>query len=261
MKRLVRLVSLAFACCTVLIGSVHAMDAVETHLVQTLKARFPTVKVDAVQPSPIPGLYEVISGDHVVYADASGDHLIVGNMMDTKTKADLSEAAVDSLYSINFKSLPFDEAIKIVRGNGSRKMALFEDPDCPFCRQLEQGMTSMNDLTIYLFLFPIGQLHPAAPAHAKAIWCSPDRASAWTNWMVYRTPIPGGGSCADDPIAKINALAQSLHITATPTIFLQSGKRIGGAIPVSRLDKMLTQASAAANSAPSRLAASKAVQD
>lgn len=258
MKHHARLASLALACCTVLLGSAaaHATDSVQTHLQQILKARFPAVKVDAVKPSPIPGLYEVISGDHVVYADASGDHLIVGNMMDTRTKENLSETAVDSLYSIKFDSLPFDEAIKIVRGNGARKLALFEDPDCPYCRQLEQGMSAMSNVTIYLFLFPIKELHPHAPADAMAIWCSPDRASAWTNWMVYKTPIPGGGSCADDPIAKINALAQSLHVTATPTIFLQNGKRIGGAIPVSQLEQMLTQASGPAN--PARLAASKA---
>lgn len=255
MKRLVHLASLAFACCTVLIGAAaHATDSVETRLVQTLKTRFPAVKVDTVQPSPIPGLYEVISGDHVVYADATGDHVIVGNMMDTRTKENLSQAAVDSLYSIDFKSLPLDEAIKIVRGSGEHKVALFEDPDCPYCRQLEQGMAAMSDVTIYLFLFPIKELHPQAPAHAEAIWCSPDRAATWTNWMVYRTPIPGGGSCAGDPIAKINALAQSLHITATPTIFLQSGKRIGGAIPASQLERMIAKASGG----PARLAASKA---
>ena len=246
MKRLVQSALLACAFCTVLIASAaHAADAVESHLLQTLQARFPSVKIDTVEPSPVPGLYQVISGDHVIYADASGDHLIVGNMMDSRTKENLSEQAVDDHYSINFKSLPLNEAIKIVRGNGARKLALFEDPDCPFCQRLEHGMSFMNDVTIYLFLFPIQQLHPHALADAKAIWCSPDRASAWTNWMVYHTPIPGGGSCADDPIAKINTLAQSLHITATPTIFLQNGHRIGGAIPVNQLQQMMAQASGA----------------
>jgi thiol:disulfide interchange protein DsbC len=192
----------------------------------------------------VPGLYQVISGDKMLYVDASGDHLILGNMIDTRTKEDLTQDAMDSRYSINFNSLPLDEAIKIVRGNGTRKLALFEDPDCPFCQQLEHNMSFMSDVTIYLFLFPIPQLHPHALVDAKAIWCSPDRSSAWTNWMVYHTPIPRGGSCAGDPIAKINTLAQSLHITATPTIFLQNGHRIGGAVPVNQLQQMMAQASA-----------------
>jgi thiol:disulfide interchange protein DsbC len=247
MTRLLRRCSLAFALCSVLLaGAAHAAaTGVESQIMQTLRARFPQVPIDAVEPSPVPGLYEVISGDKMLYVDASGDHLILGSMIDTRTKQDLTQDAIDSRYSIDFNKLPFDEAIKIVRGNGARKMALFEDPDCPFCRQLEHNMSFMSDVTIYLFLFPIPQLHPHALVDAKAIWCAPDRGSAWTNWMVYQTPIPRGGSCANDPIAKINTLAQSLHITATPTIFLQNGHRIGGSIPVSQLQQMMAQASAA----------------
>jgi thiol:disulfide interchange protein DsbC len=254
MTRLNRRCSLALALCSLLIaGAAHAAGTgVESQIMQTLQKRFPQVQIDVVEPSPVPGLYQVISGDKVLYVDASGDHLILGNMIDTRTKENLSQDAVDARYSINFNSLPFGEAIKIVRGNGARKLALFEDPDCPFCRQLEHNMTSLSDVTIYLFLFPIQELHPNALTDAKLIWCSPDRASAWTNWMVYRTPIPGGGSCANDPIAKINTLAQSLHVTATPTIFLQNGHRIGGSIPVSQLQQMMAQASDA------HLAASKA---
>ena len=243
------LAALALVLCSMLLAGIApaatAPTDVEKQLTQLLSRRFPGVKIDAVEPSPIPGLYQVISGDKVVYVDASGDHLIAGNMMDTQTKMNLSEEAVDDRYAVDFKTLPVGDAIKIVRGNGKRKLALFEDPDCPFCQQMERGMASMSDVTIYLFLFPIPQLHPNALKDAKLIWCSPDRASAWTNWMVYRTPIPAGGSCANDPIARINTLAQSLHITATPTIFLQNGHRIGGAIPLTQLQQMMAQASSA----------------
>lgn len=247
-KRLIHARSLALAFCALLIGSAaHATDPVASRLQQTLSARFPTIKIDAVEPSPVPGLYQVIAGNQVVYVDASGDHMIVGSMMDTRTKQNLSDQAIDAAHSIDFNSLPFGEAIKIVKGNGSRKVALFADPDCPYCQRLEQDMRSMTDITVYLFLFPIEQLHPHAMADAKAIWCSPDRASAWTNWMLDNTPIPGGGSCANDPIPRIAALARSLRINATPTMFLQNGRRIGGWIPQPRLEKLLAQASSAAS--------------
>lgn len=257
MKRLALRSSLALALCTLLIGSaVHAADAVQSHLLQTLQARFPAIKIDAVEPSPVPGLYQVIAKNQVVYVDASGDHMIVGSMMDTRTRQNLSDQAVDAYHSINFNSLPFDDAIKIVKGNGAHKMALFADPDCPFCQRLEQeDMRSMTDLTVYLFLFPLEQLHPHALVDSKAIWCSPDRASAWTHWMLDHTPIPKGGSCANDPIAKIAALAQTLGIDATPTIFLQNGRRIGGFVPLPQLEKLVAQASPPA--ARAELASSK----
>lgn len=249
MKRLVRHAPLALSLCALLVGAAaHAADAVASRLLQTLGARFPTIKIDAVEPSPMPGIYQVISQNQVVYVDASGDHMIVGNMMDTRSKQNLTAQALDAHQSIDFKSLPLNEAIKIVKGNGERKMALFADPDCPYCQRLEQDMKATDNITIYLFLFPLEQVHPHALADSKAIWCSPDRASAWTNWMVNHTPIPGGGSCANDPIGKIAVLARSLQIHATPTMFLENGRRIGGLIPQSQLQQMLAQASAAAGS-------------
>jgi thiol:disulfide interchange protein DsbC len=266
LKHLIHGRALAYACCALLIGSaVHAADAVESRLrtpverqlLQTLSARFPTIKLDAVEPSPVPGIYQVIAGNQVVYVDASGDHMIVGRMMDTRTKQDLSAEAIDAHNAIDFNSLPFGEAIKIVKGNGAHKMALFADPDCPYCQRLERDMRSTTDITVYLFLFPLQQVHPHALADAEKIWCSPDRASAWNNWMIDRTPIPGGGSCANDPIAKIAALARSLRINATPTMFLQDGRRIGGWIPLPQLQKLLAQASPAAGHGD--LAASKGV--
>lgn len=244
MKRLVHACSIAIALCAALgVSIARATDGASSTLMQTLQKRFPTVRINSVQPSPVPGLYQVIAGDQVVYTDASGDHMIVGRMMDTKTRQDMSAQALDSFYTIDFKSLPFGEAIKIVKGNGEHKMALFADPDCPYCRQLEQSMQSVTNVTVYLFLFPLEQVHPHAMADATAIWCSPDRASAWTNWMVNRTPIPAGGSCANSPIARISALADSLHVHSTPTIFLENGKRIDGAIPASQLQGMIAQAS------------------
>jgi thiol:disulfide interchange protein DsbC len=257
MKRFIHVSSVAIALCAALGGSIaHASDDVSSTLLQTLRTRFPTIRIMAVQPSPVPGLYQVIAGDQVVYTDASGDHMIVGRMMDTKTRQDMSAQVLDSYYTIDFKSLPFGQAIKIVKGKGEHKIALFADPDCPYCKQLEQNMKSLNNVTVYLFLFPLEQVHPHATADATAIWCSPDRASAWTNWMLNGTQIPTGGSCANDPITNIHALADSLHVHATPTIFLENGKRIDGAVPTSQLEGMIAQASIPS---PGSMAASKSV--
>ena len=260
MRRFIKGCLLAIALCgsgALWASHAYASDDVTVKLRQTLQQRFPTVRIEGVEPSPIAGLYQVIAGDQVAYSDASGAHMIVGRMMDTQTKHDLSADALDSYYSVDFKTLPFSEAIKIVKGNGERKLALFADPDCPYCRQLEQNMRAMTNTTVYLFLFPLEQVHPHAMADSKAIWCSPDRASAWTNWMRDRTPIPGGGSCADNPIHKIHALADSLHIHATPTFFLENGKRIGGVIPTTQLERLMAQASLPVSPGP--LAASKSV--
>jgi thiol:disulfide interchange protein DsbC len=256
-KRFVHACWVAVALCAALVAPIaHATDDATSALMQTLQKRFPTIRINAVQASPVPGLYQVIAGDQVVYTDASGDHMIVGRMMDTKTRLDMSAQALDAFYTIDFKSLPFGEAIKIVKGTGEHKVALFADPDCPFCRQLEQSMQSVTNVTVYLFLFPLEQVHPHAMADATAIWCSPDRASAWTNWMLDRTPIPAGGSCANDPIANIHTLADSLHVHSTPTIFLENGKRIDGAVPTAQLEGMIAQASVPS---ADHLAASKSV--
>lgn len=250
MKRFVhRAVALAF--CMLLIGSAaHGAVSGQGRLLQTLQARFPGIKIDRIEPSPIPGLYQAFAGTEVVYVDASGDHLIVGKMMDTRTKENLSEAAVDAHESIDFGSLPLGDAIKIVKGSGARKMAVFEDPDCPYCRRLEQeDLASMTDTTVYLFLLPLTDLHPHALVDTKAIWCSRDRGSAWTHWMLSttwmqtRTPVLAGGSCANDPVGKVRALAQKLGVHGTPTLFLANGRRIGGFIRREELEKLLAQAS------------------
>jgi thiol:disulfide interchange protein DsbC len=257
MNRFTHACSVTIALCAALGASIaHATDDATSTLMQTLQKRFPTIRINAVQPSPVPGLYQVIAGDQVVYTDASGDHMIVGRMMDTKTRQDMSAQALNSFYTIDFKSLPFGKAIRIVKGNGEHKIALFADPDCPFCRQLEQSMQSVTNVTVYLFLFPLEQVHPHAMADATAIWCSPDRGSAWTNWMLNRTPIPTGGSCANSPIANISVLADSLHVHSTPTIFLENGKRIDGAVPTSQLQGMIAQASVPS---PGHLAAWKSI--
>jgi thiol:disulfide interchange protein DsbC len=213
---------------------------------KTLDARFPGTTVSAVEPSPIAGLYEVYVGGKIYYSDATGDHVVVGgSIVDTRTKTDLTDARLQELGTIDFKSLPFDKAIKIVHGNGSRQLAAFEDPDCPFCQKLEQELATIKDTTVYVFLFPIDTLHPQASKHAHEIWCAPDRASAWTNWLTQRKPPPAAaaGACQKDPTGELAKLGDKLFIDGTPTMFLANGHRVGGAVPTEQLEKLLVASS------------------
>jgi thiol:disulfide interchange protein DsbC len=246
-----RITIMATACAALAVAAlggsapVQADDAaVRGQLKQTLEQRFP-IKIDVVQAAPLPGVYEVIAGEQIAYADPSGDYLIVGRLMDTRTRHDLSAEHLDAHNSIDFHTLPFDRAIKIVRGNGERQLAVFADPDCPYCQQLEKDLRTLSDLTVYVFLLPLESVHPGATAHAHAIWCARDRSAAWTEWVIDRK-APPAAPCAGDPIGGIQALGESLRVHATPTLFLENGGRIGGYIPLEQLQKRLAQAAAPA---------------
>jgi thiol:disulfide interchange protein DsbC len=215
---------------------------------QNIESRFPGAHVLDVQPSAVPGLYELFMGDQIVYSDAAGDYLIVGSMVDTQTKQNLTEARLNDHGKIDFGVLPLDRAIKIVKGNGSRKFAVFSDPDCPFCQQLEKSLLSVTDITMYVFLYPIASLHPQAPAKAHAIWCAADRSQAWAQWMHDRK-LPPAKTCSGDPIDALQKLGDTLHINSTPTLFLANGRRIAGAIPTSELEKDLASAGSPKTSA------------
>jgi len=220
-------------------------------LKQVIESRFAGSHVLDVQLSPIPGLYEVFMGDQNVYADATGDHLIVGSMIETQSKQNLTQARLNERGKIDFSALPLNQAIKVVKGNGSRKFAVFSDPDCPYCQQLEKTLLSVTDITMYVFLFPIPALHPQAPVKAHAIWCAPDRSAAWNQWM-HEKILPPTKTCGGDPIDAVQKLGDELHIDSTPTLFFADGRRVAGAIPVEELQKYLTPGGApkAATSAP-----------
>ncbi|MFL6604382.1 MAG: DsbC family protein [Steroidobacteraceae bacterium] len=214
---------------------------------QNIESRFPGAHILDIQPSAIPGLYELFMGDQIVYTDSAGDYLIVGSMVDTQTKQNLTETRLNDHGKIDFNVLPLERAIKVVKGNGSRKFAVFSDPDCPFCLQLEKTLLSVNDITMYVFLFPIASLHPQAPAKAHAIWCAADRAQAWEQWM-HEKKLPPAKTCSGDPIDGLQKLGDTLHINSTPTLFFANGRRIAGAIPAAELEKALGAAGSPAAS-------------
>lgn len=212
----------------------------EASLKKAIEAAYPKMTVDNVVKTPYAGLYEVYMGGQIVYTDEKFSFLIAeGHLVDSKTKKDITGDRLADLSKIDFSALPLDQAIKVVKGNGSRKMAVFSDPDCPFCKRLEQNeLVNITDVTIYTFLMPLEQLHPDAANKAKAIWCAADRSKAWQDWAL-NNQLPKKTSNCDTPLEKIASLARKLGVTSTPTIFFADGKRMLGAYPSAEIERAL----------------------
>ncbi|MBV8628924.1 MAG: DsbC family protein, partial [Paraburkholderia sp.] len=177
-------------------------------------------------------------GTQIIYSDANGDYLMLGDLVDAKTRTNLTEARLAETNKIDFASLPFADAVKVVKGNGSRKIAVFSDPNCPYCKQLETTLKSIDNVTVYTFLYPV--LSPDSKEKSKAIWCSADRAKAWESWMLERRAPTAAASCDTTAIDKNLALGQQMNVDGTPTVFLADGRRLPGAVPADRLDKELS---------------------
>ena len=203
----------------------------------TLHERIPDLQVESIHKSPLPGLYELNTGVELLYTN-DGTLIFAGRIVDSKSREDLTAARWNELNAIDFNALPLDLAIKSVRGDGSRKLAVFADPLCPYCRQLEQEMQGVTNVTVYTFLFPLETLHPGASVKSVDIWCSKDRSSAWSKWMLQKTE-PGDTRCTGAPIDKLQALGEKIHIDSTPTLFTADGKRIRGAIKHNEIEQLL----------------------
>ena len=217
-------------------AALPAADDVATTLRKTLAERFPDIKVERVAPSVLPGLYEIVTPSEIVYSDATGEHLVLGQIMDVKTRENLTQTRWNELNKTDFNSLPLQQAIKIVKGQGRRRLAIFEDPFCPYCRELERSLHSLEDVTIYIFLYPLEGLHPGASDAARDIWCASDRSAAWSNWMLNKKAPPPAPNCKDTPIAPLVALGEKLRINSTPTMFFPDGSRVPGAIALDKLE-------------------------
>jgi thiol:disulfide interchange protein DsbC len=204
----------------------------------TLRERIPDLRVDQIHKSPMAGLYEVNTGQELVYTNDAATLIFVGRIVDTKTREDLTAQRWNDLNAIDFSSLPFDLALKTVKGDGSRKLAVFADPLCPYCRQLEQEMQGLNNVTVYTFLFPLESIHPGSTVKATQIWCSKDRNAAWSKWML-KNADPGNPHCDGAPVAKLQTLGEKLRIDSTPTLFASDGRRIRGAIRHDDLEHVL----------------------
>ncbi|HEY1608561.1 MAG TPA: DsbC family protein [Paraburkholderia sp.] len=238
MHKRIRIAALALAVAASALGCSAQADQTTDQLKATLQQRLGSdVSIKGIAKSPIAGLYEVNLGTQIIYSDATGDYLMLGDLVDAKTRHNLTEARLAELNRIDFTSLPLADAVKVVKGNGSRKMAVFSDPNCPYCHQLENTLKSIDNVTVYTFLYPV--LSADSTTKAKSIWCSTDRATAWESWMVDRHAPSAAGTCDTAAIGRNLTLGEKMNVTGTPTIFLADGRRLPGAVQADRLDHEL----------------------
>ncbi len=201
---------------------------------------------DAVVRTPF-GMYEVTFGTEIAYVDQEANYLLSGRLIDTRTRLDLTEQKRSELSRVDFKSLPLDQAIKQVRGNGKRVLVTFEDPNCGYCRQLARTLTDIKDITVYTFLLPI--LSQDSFEKSAAIWCSKDRAAAWQAFMVEgKAPASAPADC-QTPLQSNLAMGQVLRVNGTPTLVFADGWRVPGAMQADAIEQALTQHGAVTSAA------------
>lgn len=234
MKLIKNLVLIALA---VFAASVFANDTVKAELAK----KYPEVKPERITKTQYGNLFEIFAGGEIIYTDEKVTFLLLGTLVDAQTRTNISEARLQKLNVINFNELPFEHAIKLVRGNGSRRMAIFEDPNCGYCKRFEQDVNSTDNITAYIFAYPI--LAQDSIDKSKSIWCSTDRLKAWQDFMLREKAPTAKGTC-ETPIDKVLALGRKLNVTGTPTTFFEDGERISGALDKGRIEAKLVAAKA-----------------
>jgi thiol:disulfide interchange protein DsbC len=214
----------------------------EAAIRKNLSERLPNFPpIDEISKTPIPGLFEVRIGAEVLYTDENGNYLIQGHVIDTKTRADLTEARIAKLTQVDFASLPLQDAILIKQGSGSRKLVVFGDPNCGYCKRLERDLLSLKDVSIYTFLYPI--LGPDSNVKSKDIWCAKDPGKVWRNWMVDGVAPPKMmGKCDTAALERNLALGSRHRVQGTPAVVYEDGTRSPGAVPADQIESRLAAA-------------------
>jgi thiol:disulfide interchange protein DsbC len=213
-------------------------SAQEAAIRKNLAERLPNLpRIDEISKTPMPGLYEVrVNQSDILYTDAEGNYLLQGELIDTRTRSNLTEERVNKLSAIDFKALPLKDSFTIVRGNGKRRIAIFEDPNCGYCKRFEKDMAKIDNVTVHVFLYPV--LGPDSQTKSQAIWCAKDKAKAFEDWML-RNIAPTPANCDSSAIQRNLALGKQHRITGTPTSFLPDGTRLPGAVPLEKIEQAL----------------------
>jgi thiol:disulfide interchange protein DsbC len=227
----------AVALATLAAAPAQAQEAV---IRKNLAERLPSLqKIDEVSRTPMNGLWEVRVGSDILYTDSEGNFLIQGNLIDARQKRNLTEERVEKLSAIDFDQLPVKDAFTIVRGNGKRKMAVFEDPNCGYCKRFERDLQKVDNITIHMFLYPI--LGGDSPDKSRSVWCAKDKGKAWLDLMVKDQGLPAA-TCDSSAIARNLEFGRKHRITGTPTLFFADGSRIPGAVNAAQVEKYLADA-------------------
>jgi thiol:disulfide interchange protein DsbC len=236
---------LSAAVLALLLGGVSATAAEDQTLDATrVEAAIPGLKVHSVKPVPISGgLYEVVDEQgNVLYLDGAAKIVFQANLFDVATRRNLTEDSVAHFKAVEFDTLPLEYAIKRIKGKGTRRLAVFSDPDCPFCAELEKTLRAVDDVTVYTFLYPIANLHPDADERARRIWCAPDRDAAWLAWVIEQRDPPAPATDCESPVGKIAEIAPRFRVSGTPSLVFGSGRVASGTLAQSRLEEFLSEA-------------------
>ena len=228
----------------VLATSLVSASAQEALIRKNLAERLPQLQsIDEVSKTPVNGLYEIrVNGTDILYTDVEGNYLIQGNLIDIRARRNLTEERVEKLSAIAFDALPVKDAFTIVRGNGKRKLAVFEDPNCGYCKRFERDLQKVDNVTIHMFLYPI--LGPDSLEKSKKIWCAKEPGKAWLDHMVRdQSPtVAAPASCDLAVLARNVEFGRKHKITGTPTLFFADGSRVPGAISAAQVEKFLGDA-------------------
>ena len=217
-----------------------ACNAGEGEIKKNIESRFPGAKVNSITKTPITGVFEVIvDGNQIIYSDENANHVLVGDLLETASKRNLTREKTDKLSEVKFDALPLAQSLKFVKGDGSRKLAVFSDPDCPYCKRLEGELAKLNNVTIHVFAYPL-PMHADAARKSKVVWCSADPNRAWTDMMLNGKDPQGKDDCANPIDANIE-LGQKLNIQGTPAIIFANGRRVPGMVPAEKLEAMLAE--------------------
>ena len=230
-------------CLLLSLGAYGLAQADEALIRKNLQARLPDMgKIDEVRKSELPGLFEVrVDGVDIYYTDAQANYLIDGILIDTRSKRNLTEERVDKLTAIKFEALPLKDAFVVVRGKGERKLAVFEDPNCGYCKRFERDLQKVDNVTVYMFLLPV--LGADSMEKSKAIWCAKDRGAAWLDWMLREQGASAApASCDAGAVVRNAELGRKHKITGTPTLIFSNSTRVPGAIDNKRVEQLLAQA-------------------
>lgn len=212
----------------------------EAEIRKTITESAPEMKITSITKSPYAGLYQVVAnGFNIFYTDEKGEVGFFGNVVDLKNRQNLTQQEKDKITVVDFSKLPLDKAIVRVKGNGTRKLALFSDPECPHCQGLEKQLENVNDVTIYTFMLPIAELHPDALRKSQLIWCAKDKATAWEDMLLHEKEPKGSNTNCATPIKEIADIAAKNWINGTPGIVFSNGKLLFGNQPSEQIAKLL----------------------
>ena len=234
MKFLLSKLALIVASTTLSLGSAMAQEAAIRKNLSERLTNLP--KIDEVSKTPMNGLYEIRMGNEVMYSDAEGNFLIQGTLIDVRQKRNLTEERVDKLSAIPFDQLPMKTAFTQVRGNGKRKLAVFADPNCGYCKRFEKDLQKLDNVTIHHFLYPI--LGEDSKTKSRNIWCAKDKAKVWNDWMINGT-TPPTANCDASAVETIVEFGKKYRITGTPLLLFADGTRVPGALPMAQVEKIL----------------------